>query len=237
MFVKRLRDPGKARNAGFGPLPAMLQACNAVANQRSESMPQPHKIALFGGTFDPVHLGHRHMAESAVKAFGLDEVRFIPCRISPHKQGTAPAEAEHRLAMLRLAMGDAKWAVIDEIEVQRDGPSFSYETAELVHARFPDAKLYWIMGGDQWEALPRWKHPERLAQHVEFIVFSRGGNLVNRDYFTMHPIADEHPASATEIRKRVAAGESFHHWLKPEVAEYIRTHRLYVASCENSHAH
>ena len=169
------------------------------------------------------------MAEAALKSLGLDEVRFIPCRISPHKQGSAPVSAEDRLAMLRLAMADAPWAVIDDLELRRDGPSYSYETAEAMRAQFPDAKFYWIMGGDQWEALPKWKHPERLARCVEFIVVSRGGNISSRDHFTMHPIKTDHPASATEIRRALAGGDSKDEWLHPDVAEYIRRHGLYAA--------
>lgn len=169
------------------------------------------------------------MAEAAVSALGLDEVRFIPCRVSPHKQGSAPASADDRLEMLRLAMADARWAVIDDFELRRDGPSFSYETAEAMCAQFPHAKLYWIMGGDQWEALPRWKHPELLARCVEFIVLSRGGNIPSHDHFTMHPITGEHPAAATEIRRALAGGDAKDKWLHPNVAEYIRRHRLYAA--------
>lgn len=169
------------------------------------------------------------MAEVAVKALGLDEVRFIPCRVSPHKQGSAPASADDRLEMLRLAMADARWAVIDDFELRRDGPSFSYETAEAMRAQFPDAQLYWIMGGDQWGALPRWKYPELLARCVEFIVVSRGGNISSRDHFIMHPITSEHPASATEIRRVLAGGGGKDEWLHPNVAAYIRTHRLYAA--------
>ena len=190
-------------------------------------MSYPRKIALFGGTFDPVHLGHRHMAEMAVEALGLDEVRFLPCRISPHKQGSSPASAEDRVAMLRLAMADARWAVIDDLELHRDGPSFSYETAELMRAQFPDAQLYWIMGGDQWAALPRWKHPERLARCVEFIVISRGGKLASHEHFAVHAISTEHPAAATKIRNALAGGDLMEKWLHPGVAAYIRDHRLY----------
>ena len=169
------------------------------------------------------------MAEAAVRALGLDEVRFIPCRISPHKQGSAPATANDRMAMLRLAMADAPWAVIDDLELRREGLSYSYETAEEMRAKFPEAKLYWIMGGDQWEALPTWKHPERLAQCVEFIVVARGGKIASRDHFTMHPIPSEHPASATHVREALAGGDLNHAWLHPDVAKYIRTHRLYAA--------
>ncbi|MEY5012459.1 MAG: nicotinate (nicotinamide) nucleotide adenylyltransferase [Verrucomicrobiota bacterium] len=200
-----------------------------MPDARTGDVPEPRKIALFGGTFDPVHLGHRHVAEEAVKAMGLDEVRFIPCRISPHKEGSLPASAEDRLAMLRLAMVDAPWAVADDLELRRDGPSFSYETAELMRERFPAAKLYWIMGADQWEALTRWKNPERLAQCVEFIVIDRGDIKLSPHGFAMHLIKTHHPASATKIREALARGEKNQEWLHPDVAKYIRIHRLYGA--------
>jgi nicotinate-nucleotide adenylyltransferase len=167
------------------------------------------------------------MVELAVREFGLDEVRFIPCRISPHKQGSAPASPKDRLAMLHLAMSDVPWAVIDDLELKRDGASYSYETAELMKSHFPTAKLYWIMGGDQWEALPRWKHPERLARCVEFIVISRGEKVVPRENFLMHTITNEHPASATEVREAIGCRGGSHEWLSPDVARYIQEHGLY----------
>ena len=200
-----------------------------MPDDRTGAVPEPRKIALFGGTFDPVHLGHRHVAEEALKAFELDEVRFIPCRISPHKAESSPASTEDRLAMLRLAMADAPWAVVDDLELRRDGPSFSYETAEVMRKRFPTAKFYWIMGTDQWEALPRWKNPDRLAQCVEFIVVNRGGFNPSPHGFAMHSIKTHHPASATEIREALARGEKNHTWLHPDVANYIRAHHLYGA--------
>lgn len=176
------------------------------------------------------------MAEAAVKEFGLDEVRFIPCRISPHKEGRVPASAEHRLAMLRLAMADAPWAVIDDLEVRREGPSYSYETAEEMKSSFPTAQFFWIMGGDQWEALPRWKNPERLSRCVEFIVISRGGKLLPREHFLMHPLANEHPASSTRLREALASGAASHEWLNSKVAQYIREHGLYCSPQSGDHA-
>ena len=122
-----------------------------------------YRIALFGGTFDPPHLGHVRLAEAAREAVGLDEVRLLPCRVSPHKTGSEPTAAADRLAMLRLATAGLPWVVVDDCEVGREGPSYSYQTAEALAARFPEAKLFWLMGADQWDALPDWRHPERLA--------------------------------------------------------------------------
>jgi nicotinate-nucleotide adenylyltransferase len=187
----------------------------------------PRRIALFGGSFDPVHLGHVHLAELARKALSLDEVRFIPCRISPHKTGTSPAHSSDRLEMLRLATRGLPWAVVDDMEIRRDGPSFSYQTAEAVAARFPGARLFWIMGGDQWDALDRWEESERLTALVECIVFDRGQAPPPRDGCLLHVVTDRHPASATCIRDAIARGETTHAWLAPAVAQWIRDHSLY----------
>lgn len=191
-------------------------------------MPAPRKIALFGGTFDPVHLGHIHLAETAREQIGLDEVRFLPCRISPHKQNSHPATAVDRLEMLRLATTGLPWAVVDDFEVRREGPSYSYQTAEAMAARLPGARLFWIMGSDQWETLDSWAEPRRLAACVEFIVFTREGKVPqSRDSFQMHPLDGSHPASATEIREACARGEMNHRWLAPAISGWIREHALY----------
>lgn len=190
-------------------------------------MPKARRIALFGGTFDPVHLGHVHLAEAAKSALALDEVRFIPCRISPHKSGTNPTPAADRLEMLRLATRDLTWAVVDDCETRREGPSFSWQTAEAMKERFPDARLFWIMGTDQWDALHDWARPERLAACVEFIVFARGKPPSPRVGYLLHALHGGHPASATGIREAIAAGETAHPWLHPDVSRWIADHGLY----------
>jgi len=189
-------------------------------------MPAPRKIALFGGTFDPVHLGHLHLATLAKDALGLDEVRFLPCRISPHKPGTAPASGGDRCEMLRLATAGIPWAVVDDFELQQPGPSYSYQTAEAMARRFPDARLFWIMGCDQWDALPHWKNPQRLAELVEFIVLARGETPLPRDGYRLHVICGEHPATATAIREAIAAGTP-PTWLPPSVAQWISEKKIY----------
>ena len=192
-------------------------------------MTSPRKIALFGGTFDPVHLGHIHLAELAKNSLELDEVRFLPCRISPHKTDRHPASGEDRAEMLRLATAGLPWAVVDEYELHQPGPSFSFQTAEAMAERFPGARLFWIMGGDQWEALPQWKRPEHLAKCVEFIVFSRGEPLQAREGYRWHFIQGGHPASATGIRHALSSGINSHEWLHPDVSRWIADRQLYRA--------
>lgn len=194
----------------------------------SDSPPsEPSRVALFGGSFDPVHLGHVEIARLAVDQLDLDQVRFLPCRVSPHKTGEpAPAPGDDRLAMLRLATAGLPWAVVDDHDLVQPPPSYSYRTIESMRERFPAARMFWLLGRDQWDALPRWKHPERLAEAVEFIVFSRDGDPAPRAGWTMHHLRGVHPASATAIRRAVADGRE-PSWLDPSVAGYIRSHSLY----------
>jgi nicotinate-nucleotide adenylyltransferase len=190
-------------------------------------MSEPRRIGLFGGTFDPVHLGHLHLAETARAVLSLDEVRFIPCRISPHKLGTRPTPAADRLEMLRLATAELPWAIVDDLETRREGPSYSWQTAEALQETLPGTRLFWIMGTDQWAALPHWAHPERLAAFVEFIVFSRGEPPLPRAGYRLHPLHADHPASATLIREALGKGAEGHPWLPEKVASYIQSAGLY----------
>jgi nicotinate-nucleotide adenylyltransferase len=196
--------------------------------QRDDPMASsPLRIALFGGTFDPIHLGHLEIAQRAVAALGLDRVIFLPCRVSPHKIGVQSAAAEHRLAMARLATADLPWAEVDDFDLVSPPPSYSYVTAEEMQRRYPGAQLFWLMGADQWRALPRWRNPERLAGICEFLVFARDGEPSPQPPWKMHFLPGTHPASATEIRAALSTGGSSD-WLPAPVTAYIRQHGLYL---------
>lgn len=185
------------------------------------------KIGLFGGTFDPLHEGHIHLATLAREALALGEIRFLPCQISPHKSGSAPASGEDRCEMLRLATRDLPWAVIDDFELRHTGPSYSYQTAETMAEKFPTSRLFWIMGGDQWAALPRWKYPERLSACVEFIVLARGDAPAPREGYRLHVVHGQHPASASAIRQAISKGIIHPPHLDPTVAKWISIHKIY----------
>ncbi len=184
------------------------------------------KICLFGGTFDPIHLGHLHIAEAAMHALKLDRVIFLPCRQSPHKSEQAHAGSGHRLEMCRLATSGLEWAEVDDHDLTAETPCYSWRTAEYFAAKFPQAQLFWLMGTDQWRALPRWNRPDHLASLVEFIVFTRGQNPEPREGYKLHSIKGDHPASATMIRSS-GGGKLHTEWLAPEVASYILSHGLY----------
>lgn len=190
-------------------------------------MTGPRRIALFGGSFDPVHEGHIEVAKTAVEALNLDEVRFIPCRISPHKQEAPPASPEARLEMLSLAVANLPWASIDDTELKEPPPSYSYKTAARIQQEEPDAQLFWLLGTDQWESLPCWKFPEKLAEMLEFIVFRRGPLPKPRDGWRMKSIEGHHPASSSAIRRAVKDGEIPLEWLNPDVWRFIEKESLY----------
>lgn len=184
------------------------------------------RIALFGGTFDPIHEGHLQIASEAQRVLALDEVRFLPCKVSPHKVGVLTAPGEDRLEMVRLAIQGLPWAIVDDHDLLRPPPAYSWQTAEEMARRYPDSKLFWLMGADQWGALPRWQHPERLAERVEFIVSSRRGVPEPRPGWRMHEIHVVHPASSTEIRQALAEGKE-PRWLPAAVAAYVAARGLY----------
>lgn len=186
------------------------------------------KIGLFGGSFDPVHDGHVHIAHAAIEAAGLDSLVFIPCRQSPHKIRSTQASAEQRLEMLQLALADWPAVSIDDLELTRPAPSYSWQTVLTYRERFPTAQLFWLLGTDQWLALPRWARPDVLAQELTFIVCQRGdASLPTHEGFAPPiVIRGDHPASATIIRNDIRSGES-PRWLNPKVAALIAGDEIY----------
>lgn len=192
----------------------MDSPCNAQDSKR--------RIGVFGGSFDPVHDGHIHLARLAREALDLDEVRFLPCQISPHKTDRPPTPGDVRVRWLEIALSGIPWAKVETLEMETEGPSFSYETIEKLSDRNPGNHWFWIMGGDQWNALHTWKHPERIAELAEFIVLARNGEIVfPREGYRFHIIEGEHPASSTAIRRALALGETEIPFLHPGIAATI----------------
>lgn len=187
-------------------------------------MKLPAKIALFGGTFDPIHNGHLALAEQARHLARTDQVFFIPCRQSPHK-GEAPlATAEQRCTMIDLALAPLEWATLSRVEIDRDSPSFSWQTAAHFSTQFPTAELYWILGSDHWSKIGTWAETEKLRQQLTFIVAMRNSDSIEpRPGWKHLPLPFDHPASASAIR----SGNHDPAWLPPPVADFIDTHHVY----------
>ena len=189
-------------------------------------MSTPQRVALFGGSFDPVHRGHLQVAETARNAHNLDLVLFIPCRQSPHKEDGPFATEEERLEMLRLAVEELPWATVSEIEMLLPPPSYSWVTAEAMREVYPQSRLFWLMGADQWAVIQSWSRPDHLANLVEFIVHDRGDPPEPLPGFRVHYIHGNHPASATAIR-HAAPDQLQSAWLPPKVEQFIRSRGLY----------
>jgi len=187
------------------------------------------RVALFGGSFDPIHRGHVFIAEKAVEACGLDRVIFVPCWKSPHKRGQEISDSEDRVAMLRLATADLEWAEVSEWEISRGEASYSWKTAEhFAQALGEGVELFWILGTDQWEVIDSWARPERLADLLTFVVFPRDGVATQKPGFRMLPVDASFDASSTEIRRRVRAGERISEFVLPEVEAYLHDRGLYL---------
>lgn len=182
------------------------------------------RIGIFGGSFDPVHEGHIYLATLAKTAADLDEVWFLPCQISPHKLATPPSSGRVRVEALQIAIRDLPWARVNTTEVEIDGPSYSYQTMQKLDGKFPEHEWFWIMGGDQWTMLPKWMHPEKLAELASFIVMARNGcSVYPMPGYRMLAVTGEHPASATKIRESLAKNDPNIPYLDPEVVRLIRS--------------
>ena len=188
---------------------------------------RPLRIGFFGGTFDPVHEGHLEVGHKAVTALQLDQLIFLPCRRSPHKTTAPGAPDAERLQLLRLATAGHPHFRVDPYELERPPPSYTWETIRNLKPRYPaGTRFYLLIGLDQWEALPRWTHPERLAEDVEFIVVGRNGTPATRDHYRAHFLKGNHPASASAIRNDLKTGQP-PTWLPHSVLDFIQKKGLY----------
>jgi nicotinate-nucleotide adenylyltransferase len=191
------------------------------------------KTGLLGGTFDPIHNGHLAAAEVSLRCAQLDRVLLVPAGIPPHR-APAVAPAEDRLAMCRLAAGGADLDVWD-VELRRQGPSYTVDTLEEFHRTWPDDEPYLILGWDAARDLPSWHDWRRVVALARLVVIGRPGQpppapaqlsaiTTEPVILCMEPTPD---VNATEIRRRLETGESLTGLVPPEVENYIREHRLY----------
>ena len=186
-------------------------------------------IGLLGGSFDPVHHGHLIVAQAAREKLGLDELRFLPAREQPFKQGRHRSSPDHRAAMLSLAIKGTPGFALEPIELERSGPSYTIDTLEALRTREPGSEFVLLLGADAAAELPAWREAKRIPQLARMVVFARPGSKVPAAPEIAQVI--EVPAidiSATEIRRRVANRLPIRYWVPDAVAEYIARHRLYL---------
>jgi nicotinate-nucleotide adenylyltransferase len=196
------------------------------------------RLGLFGGTFDPIHLGHLILAEQCREACTLDRVWFVVAGAPPHKLGDRTA-VTHRLEMVRIAIaGHASFAV-SEIETNRPGPHYSVETLDAVRRDRPGDDLFFLIGADSLADLPGWREPARIAQLASIVVVNRPG-LEEVDparlpdfgpdahrlmSVTIPPIG----IASTDLRRRLAEGRSIRYMVPRGVGAYIDAQKLYRA--------
>ena len=196
------------------------------------------RIGILGGTFNPPHLGHLICAQEAYLQLELDRVTLIPARIPPHKPVDDEPGPEHRLELCRVAVGDDERFDVSDLEITREGPSYTVDTLELLHSRAPVSELFLIVGGDIAAGLPRWHEAERVLSLATLAVAGRRGTSraevdealsglaggARARFFQMPSIG----ISSTVLRRRVRARESIRYYVPDTVASYIDRHRLYA---------
>jgi nicotinate-nucleotide adenylyltransferase len=185
------------------------------------------KLGVFGGTFDPPHIGHLVVAQEVHHQLGLDRVLWVPAAIPPHKRDRQISPGAVRLAMVRAAIaGDDRFEASD-VELRREGPSYTVDTLRQLRADRPDAELFLILGADQLAELATWKEPDEVARLATLVGFARAGEA---------PPAFEHARtveipridiSSTQLRRRVRAGQPVTYLVPDEVETWIRREGLY----------
>lgn len=183
------------------------------------------KIGIYGGSFDPIHHAHLILAREALETLGLTKVIFVLAAQSPHKANQTTANAEIRWEMLEAALAREPGFQPSRIELNRPSPSYSVETVETMRASEPETEFFLLLGQDNLPRLREWHRFEDLEKMVQFVILDRTGGLIGNEYLTVRRRID---ISATDIRNRVARGQSIR-YLVPESVECImRRENLYL---------
>jgi nicotinate-nucleotide adenylyltransferase len=195
------------------------------------------RIGILGGTFNPPHLAHLICAQEAYLQLGLDRVVWIPASIPPHKAVEDEPGPEHRLELCRLAVRDDQRFEVSDLEVARQGSSYTVDTLEELHSRAPDSELFLIVGGDIAAGLPEWREPERVLSFATLAVAQRRGTSQTAVEEALRGLRGGEQArffdmptvglSSTEIRRRVRSGTPIKYLVPEAVSTYIDHHKLY----------
>jgi nicotinate-nucleotide adenylyltransferase len=211
------------------------------------------RIGLFGGTFNPIHLGHLRGAEQIREAFGLQEVIFIPAALPPHKVTEKIIEAQHRLEMVKRAIQKNPYFSASDVELRRSGKSYSIDTIRYFRERHQSSLFFFILGRDAFVEIETWKEYQHLFSLCNFIVMTRPGfqknsspsplpeSLIPAFRYDEKAEAWVHSSgytlffkeitfldiSSTKVRETIRKGESVRYLIPPEVEAYVREHGLY----------
>ena len=192
------------------------------------------RIGLLGGSFDPVHSAHLALAQTALVTVPLDVVQLMPAG-QPWQRPPLGASSAHRLAMIKLAVGQTKGLQVNPIEIDRTGPTYTIETLALLPQ---EHEYFWILGADQLENFCTWREWSTIASKVQLVVAQRRGStvaapaalaawLTQHNRHLVHLPFDPLDVSANEIRQRIARGDSTYDLIPEAVGQYITEHGLY----------
>jgi nicotinate-nucleotide adenylyltransferase len=200
-------------------------------------------LGVLGGTFDPIHNGHIAAADAAERTLNLDRIMLVPSHIPPHRRDPVGATAAQRLAMAQRAAGERPHWVASSIEIDRHGPSYTYDTLTELRGALPGTQIFFILGADAFAEIATWSRYPAVLDLANFVVVSRPGITLDSlrervpSAFSPRPSAKTRviqvetttpDVSSTEIRRRIRARESLTGLVPDSVATYIQSHRLYV---------
>lgn len=202
------------------------------------------RLAVFGGSFDPVHNAHLQLAQTLIDADYSDEILFVPCRRPPHKDSRSMADGNHRLNMLKLAIEPYPEFAVSDIEMMRtEGYSYTFDTMSVLKEVFTEHHLFFLMGSDSLAHLHEWHRAPELVSRFDFLIYPRpkapcpslaqlagrfGMRQAKKLIGSLVEGIPEYDLSATEVRIRAAAGEEIASMCPAAVSEYIRANKLYV---------
>lgn len=186
------------------------------------------RIGILGGTFNPIHIGHLILAEEAREKLGLGRVIFVPAYLPPHKDNSDIAAASARFAMLKLAIKNNKYFSVSDIEIKRDGRSYTIDTIKEFKEKYPQDELYFIIGSDLLKYLDDWKDLNEVIKMVKFIVATRPGYPLEKIPSYIETLAIRAvDVSAFQIRACIKENKSFRYLVPEEVFNYINKKGLY----------
>jgi nicotinate-nucleotide adenylyltransferase len=185
------------------------------------------RLGIFGGSFDPPHVGHLLVVTDAFDRLRLDHLVFVPTALQPLKAGQASASPRDRLEMVRLLTGDDLRFSVDPIEIERDGLSYTVETLAAFAERQPESERFFLVGTDVLAAFASWRQPERVLQLATLAVMQRAGEGGTLPVGAVRVETRRVDVSSTEIRERVRTGRAIRGFVPEAVAAYIATHGLY----------
>lgn len=200
-------------------------------------MTSNRRVCIFGGTFNPIHWGHLVMAQQAYEGFGLDEVLWVPAGQPPHKALSGGATTEQRVEMVRLAIDGCPYFRLSQVDATRDGPSYAYQTLQILRREYPQTEWYWLLGEDAVQDLINWYRADDVIPCCHWLVAVRSGDAPLKAYleslstkyqtgFSLieGPVFD---LSSTLVRERLNQGRSIRFLVHPKVDQFIFEQELY----------